>query len=77
MTPERCCPRCDRRVFNRRLPNCEFCGSLLPAELLLSVDEQLAADRDAIERAASRRQLERERADERERRRRARSHWGF
>src|SRR5438128_6150580 len=36
------CPRCKFRVFNRRHPNCERCGSALPSALLLSQQERQA-----------------------------------
>ena len=52
------CPHCDRRVFNRRLPECEFCDGELPSELLLSPEEQQRIDREAIERAERKRELE-------------------
>ena len=33
------CPACDKTIFNRRIPNCEFCGASLPSELLYSQDD--------------------------------------
>ena len=63
MAPEDRCPACERKVINRRLEQCEFCGAALPAELLMS-DEERARE---LERAAESEQRAREkRADERE-----------
>ena len=36
------CPRCGFRVYNRRYPKCERCGSALPTALLLSQPEREA-----------------------------------
>jgi len=36
------CPGCGFRIFNRRHPKCERCGSALPASLLLSEQERHA-----------------------------------
>lgn len=36
------CPACGFRVFNRRYPRCERCGSELPASLLYSDEERRA-----------------------------------
>ena len=38
------CPKCQRTIFNRRLSNCEFCGMLLPAELLFTTEEREVRD---------------------------------
>ena len=39
------CPKCQFKVFNRRYPKCESCGTLLPDTLIYS-----AAERDAMQR---------------------------
>ena len=36
------CPECDHTIFNRRLPDCEKCGALLPEALRYS-EQHLAA----------------------------------
>ena len=30
------CPSCERPIYNRRIEKCEFCGAILPNELLYS-----------------------------------------
>jgi len=47
------CPRCGFRVFNRRHPECERCGSALPPSLLLSEHERhalLTRDQEQLDR---------------------------
>ncbi|HXA47094.1 MAG TPA: hypothetical protein VNW52_05660 [Burkholderiaceae bacterium] len=34
------CPKCGKTVFNKRYPNCEFCGTVLPEGLVLSAEER-------------------------------------
>lgn len=53
------CPSCERQIFNRRLLNCEFCQTVLPAELLLSKEQQKAIDEERTKRAADRRDHDR------------------
>ncbi len=48
------CPECGFRIFNRRVPRCESCGSLLPEELLLTAEERAALDA-AYEKSATQR----------------------
>jgi hypothetical protein len=33
------CPSCERPIYNRRIDKCEFCGGVLPSELLYSQSE--------------------------------------
>ena len=65
------CPSCDRQVFNRRLPNCEFCGQVLPYEMLLPLDEQKRIDEESSRklRAATAKMVEQERRLREKRRR--------
>jgi hypothetical protein len=37
------CPACGHTVFNKRYPNCEFCGVALPEGLVLSPSERKIA----------------------------------
>ncbi len=64
------CPSCSRPIFNRRLPDCEFCGAPLPEELLMKEEEQDAIHEERTTRDALQRQ--RDRVKEREDRRRRR-----
>jgi hypothetical protein len=34
------CQKCGHTVFNKRYPNCEFCGIALPEGLVLSAEER-------------------------------------
>ncbi|HEX8911222.1 MAG TPA: hypothetical protein VF796_02600 [Humisphaera sp.] len=66
------CPACQRPLYNRRRPDCEFCGAVLPAGLLLSPIQVAMIDKEKrdMEAAARQRQEEdRRQADARD------SHW--
>lgn len=43
------CPNCDKTIYDRRKPTCEFCSQSIPEELLFS-DQQLAKLDDVLER---------------------------
>ena len=57
------CPACNRQVFNRRYPRCEFCTAVLPSSIVYSEAERTAlleADRIASEKAWRERQISEE-----------------
>lgn len=57
------CPHCQRLIFNRRLPTCEFCGQEIPAELLYSPEEVARANeliKGELERQMQQMQKDRE-----------------
>ena len=61
--PEYKCPSCNRQVFNRRYPRCEFCGAVLPSSVVYSEAERsalLEANRIASDKAWRERQIEEE-----------------
>jgi len=60
-TENNVCPSCSRRVINRRLPQCEFCGTDLPHDLLMSPQELEEADARA--RAKEREERQRRSAE--------------
>jgi hypothetical protein len=33
------CPSCEKPIYNRRVETCEFCGEVIPSELLYSQNE--------------------------------------
>ena len=49
------CPDCGFRVFNRRYPKCEACGSLLPASVVYTAEQRkdLFAQEDVVVQAGS------------------------
>ena len=40
------CPSCRKTIFNRRIPNCEFCGFKLPEELILSEQDKESLNKE-------------------------------
>jgi hypothetical protein len=62
------CPACGFAVFNRRVPTCESCSSLLPASFLFSARELAAIDAEHERNESIRKDLASE-AEEAERRR--------
>lgn len=45
------CPECGFRIYNRRYPNCESCGAVLPESLVYSESERLALKVEEDERS--------------------------
>lgn len=45
------CPSCGFRIYNRRFPNCESCGTELPETLVYSPTERFALLKEEEERS--------------------------
>ena len=58
------CPTCQRIIYNRRLAQCEFCGTDIPADLRFSAAEIAALDRKLAELEKRRKQRELEQDEE-------------
>ncbi len=57
--PDGCvCPACKRRLYNRRLAACGFCGAAIPAELRFTSGQIQAIDREWTQMEDDRRQRE-------------------
>lgn len=60
MNPEHC-PVCDRILYNRRLSQCGFCGSEIPAYLRFTPEEEAKLDQEMADFTAAREERETER----------------
>ena len=45
------CPECGFTIYNRRFPNCESCGAVLPETLVYSAAERFALQHEEEERS--------------------------
>ena len=43
------CPNCHKTIFNRRIKCCEFCGEVLPTELLLTDEDKKKLNREYLQ----------------------------
>ncbi len=57
------CPACQRIVYARRLPTCEFCHAPLPASVRLSAEERAASDAAFAEEREAHREWQERRAE--------------
>jgi hypothetical protein len=64
----RCCPACQRVIYQRRRPVCEFCDEPIPEELQLTEAEVGAINVELAEMSL-RRQQEKEREEDKKRQR--------